>query len=780
MRVGTICARNYLASALLLAQSLRQVHPDWPLSILLVDIEAADKARYQDDFPGIEWLAPDDLLWDDDAIARMKLYYDVIELSTALKPALLEKLLSSDEMAMYLDPDIEVFGSLGELETLARDHHIVLLPHVTKPVPRDQLDPKEETFLLSGQFNLGFIAVTREAAPFLQYWNERLELYSKIDHANGYFTDQRWVDAVPSLFNHVVVKRPGYNVAYWNLHEYELTTGSGKTSDADVLVNGEPLRFFHYSGHSTAEPTVLSKFAPDPRVRAENDPVLLGILQRRTERVLGLNTATIPYRWNRLPDGRPVCQSLREGFWLQCQDALVTGGPMPPSPFSPEGTEAFDDWAEELIDGALPRIALVLWRGNPILQSLYPNPTTNDRASFVEAMAFDQDFLSTAQPAAVAAIRKEVPRSTRVLPGFNLIGYLAGEFGMGAYGRLFHDLIAGDGLPVSTTTLSAGGYSHGATLRSFEQGLRFSINLLVMNADAVSHFEHDPLWSTMRSGPIVGAWAWELPTMSPELVASSRHLTEIWCGSTFIQKSLQDSGVTIPVRVHPLYYRQPMRTHFTKTDFGLSLDRFTFGFAFDASSVPKRKNPIGLLTAYLEAFDEDGGAELVIKVMRGQGSPVWSELETLRDGRNDVHLIDGVWSEVAIAAFYQVIDAYISLHRSEGIGLTLFNAMASGTPVIATGWSGNMDFMNADNSILIPFAAESVGSDADPYPPAAIWAEPDREAAKNAMQSFVSNPRLAEAIGKLGQTSLENRMTTDWQPGWFYERFLDLSKGVKQ
>jgi glycosyltransferase involved in cell wall biosynthesis len=777
MRVGTICARNYLASALLLAESLQRTHPDWPLSVLLVDIEIADKARYELDYPAIQWLAPEELSWTADALARMKLYYDVTEFSTALKPALLEKLLVTDEAAMYLDPDIEVFGSLAELERLAIDRQIVLLPHITKPVPRDGLDPKEETFLLSGQFNLGFIAVSREATQFLEYWNERLEFNSKIDHANGYFTDQRWVDAVPSLFEHVVVKRPGYNVAYWNLHEYELSLSDGGTSDTDVRVNGEPLRFFHYSGHSFTEPAKLSRFALEPRVRAERNPVLLGILLRRAERMRSLNLPEVPYRWNRFPDHRPVCEAIRKGFWLECVDAKK-GSELPPSPFSPAGLEGFDAWADEMVEGNLPRISLVLWRGNSTLQSLYPEPTFSDRAKFLEAMAFDQDFLQVAPPKAVETIQAEVPRSTRLLPGFNLVGYLAGEFGMGVYGRLFHDLIARDGLPISSTTLPAENHSHRAQSRSFERGLRYSANLLVMNADALGHFEHDPLWGEMKSRPTVGAWAWELPTMSQDLVKASRNLAEIWCGSTFIRKSLEDSGVTIPIHVHPLSYREPFRTHLTKVDFGLSPDSFTFGFVFDTSSVPKRKNPAGLLCSYLEAFDQGDGVELVIKTMRGRGNNIWNELHELSKGRTDVHLIDAVWTEAKIRGFYQVIDAYASLHRSEGIGLTLFNAMASGTPVIATGWSGNLDFMNTENSILISYVLQPVGLGAEPYPADAVWAEPDYQEAVKAMREFARNPQEACSLGERGQRALRERMETDWQPGWFYDRLVEVSKGA--
>lgn len=204
-RVCTIAARNYLPSVVLLAESLARHHPDLPLSVLLVDAVPEDDFR---DLP-FDVKRPADLALGAEDFGRMATYYDVTELATALKPTLIRQLLDDADVVMYLDPDIEVFDALDTLFAGAFEHGIALTPHVLTPIPRDGLEIAEEALLLSGQFNLGFVAVSRDAGAFLNYWEERVRRFAVVEPARGYFTDQRWVDAVPTLFTHVVCRDPG-------------------------------------------------------------------------------------------------------------------------------------------------------------------------------------------------------------------------------------------------------------------------------------------------------------------------------------------------------------------------------------------------------------------------------------------------------------------------------------------------------------------------------------------------------------------------------------------
>ena len=210
MRFCTVVARNYLAYARVLTASLQRVDPDAAVSVLVLD-DVDDPI--DDSQEGFHVVRPADLDIEPREFHHMATIYNVLELATALKPWLLERLLKTDDVVCYLDPDIEVFGALDEIEVLARRHSIVLTPHSITPLPRDGMIPSELTIRQAGVFNLGFIAVSRGASRFLTWWMERLRRECRIAPEIGLFVDQRWVDFVPSYFEHTVLFDEGYNVA---------------------------------------------------------------------------------------------------------------------------------------------------------------------------------------------------------------------------------------------------------------------------------------------------------------------------------------------------------------------------------------------------------------------------------------------------------------------------------------------------------------------------------------------------------------------------------------
>jgi glycosyltransferase involved in cell wall biosynthesis len=118
--------------------------------------------------------------------------------------------------------------------------------------------------------------------------------------------------------------------------------------------------------------------------------------------------------------------------------------------------------------------------------------------------------------------------------------------------------------------------------------------------------------------------------------------------------------------------------------------------------------------------------------------------------RPDIHVWDRYLTTSEIHALTQLTDCYVSLHRSEGFGLTMAHAMAWGKPTIATAYSGNLAFMTPDNSFLVPYELTEVGSSAPPYPPTALWAEPDLDIAASLMRAVVDDPERAAAIGSAG------------------------------
>jgi hypothetical protein len=321
-------------------------------------------------------LVPDDLDLGILELHRMAMAYDVTELATALKPWLLQHLLDlGAETVTYLDPDIEVFASLEHVADLATEHGVVLTPHLLTPLPRDGLQLDEAQIMGAGAYNLGFIAVGRTSRPFLQWWRERLARDAINDPSQSLFTDQRWIDLLPSLFSHHLLRDPGCNVAYWNVHARPIArTPQGWTAA------GEPLRFFHFSGYRPHTPWLLSRHAPDrPRVRLSEHPELRALCDSYGEALRRHGAHDLSgddYGWARLTDGREVTAWERRCY----RSALIEGdrgtSPYPPDPFDSLGPAAYLQWlhAPARCDSRLTRFVHAAWVSRPDLQAAFPDP----------------------------------------------------------------------------------------------------------------------------------------------------------------------------------------------------------------------------------------------------------------------------------------------------------------------------------------------------------------------------------------------------------------------
>jgi glycosyltransferase involved in cell wall biosynthesis len=197
---------------------------------------------------------------------------------------------------------------------------------------------------------------------------------------------------------------------------------------------------------------------------------------------------------------------------------------------------------------------------------------------------------------------------------------------------------------------------------------------------------------------------------------------------------------------------------------------------FDYSSVLQRKNPLGLVEAYCRAFGPGDGARLVIKTIHADIWPAAAaQVREAAGDRDDIIFLDGYLDSIEMRALFHLLDCYVSLHRSEGLGLTLASAMAAGTPAIATGWSGNLEFMTPENSILCPYDLVEVGPGADPYPAEARWANPDLDAAAGAMRRMVDQPGFTEDLGAKARTTFADNFRPSVAAPWFVERFNALT-----
>ena len=318
----TIIAKNYLAHARVLAHSFREHNPDAEMFVLVVDDIAGYVDPTREPFTLLQLV---DIPLENRASLCFK--YNVLELCTAVKPFLMQHLFDEAraERILYLDPDILVLDTLAPLYDLAGSHSVVLIPHITDPIEDDAL-PNETTFLQCGVYNLGFLGLsdTPVTRRMLAWWQKRCAEFCIVRLEDGLFVDQKWMDLVPVLFNDAaIVTERGYNVAYWNLHGRKITHDGGRW-----IVNGENLRFFHFSGYDPHLPDTLSKHQTRYSLRQLGE--VAGLFERYRTLLLeagARHAMQWPYSFSRFDNGAAVSPIMRDVFYRLGPQRLEFGNP---------------------------------------------------------------------------------------------------------------------------------------------------------------------------------------------------------------------------------------------------------------------------------------------------------------------------------------------------------------------------------------------------------------------------------------------------------------------
>jgi len=242
--ICTIIAKNYLPQALALRDSVQKVYPGRQLKILVSD----GVIKNQSPLEGIDWFSPFDLSVDSKSLTQMYSYYDLFEISTALKPFFLRKLLEQEDVASvtFLDPDVVLFDRIDQAFQIAQQESVVLCPHRLTPSNLKSNFYHELVFLKYGVFNLGFISVGRNSIDMLEWWGERTKWFCSRYANEVWFTDQKWVDLVPALFSNSVIRDFGFNVAPWNIDERPISIILD-----DIYAGPDKLKFLHFSQMSS-------------------------------------------------------------------------------------------------------------------------------------------------------------------------------------------------------------------------------------------------------------------------------------------------------------------------------------------------------------------------------------------------------------------------------------------------------------------------------------------------------------------------------------------------
>jgi glycosyltransferase involved in cell wall biosynthesis len=289
----------------------------------------------------------------------------------------------------------------------------------------------------------------------------------------------------------------------------------------------------------------------------------------------------------------------------------------------------------------------------------------------------------------------------------------------------------------------------GATYEAATKGTSYDTTLLCVNADMTPTVAAS-IPSLLQGSYRIGMWYWEVEDFPVSQRGGFQHVDEVWVATDFVRRAIERHS-PVPVRTitPPLPQPRPTPSR-TRADLGLP-DRPFFLFSFDFLSTVERKNPWGLVDAFQAAFSLGEGPLLVIKSINAERRPDQAERLRLRvAGSSDILLLENYLGAEDRDALVALCDCYVSLHRSEGLGLTMAEAMALGKPVIATGYSGNLQFMTEANSFLVPWTPTSIPDGCEPYPPGGTWAEPDLEAAARLMRMVLDDNEMAASRGRQG------------------------------
>ncbi len=295
-------------------------------------------------------------------------------------------------------------------------------------------------------------------------------------------------------------------------------------------------------------------------------------------------------------------------------------------------------------------------------------------------------------------------------------------------------------------------------LQKLPRGRPHEVDVYFLNVNEIEEALKDYEWAGGATHYRIGSWFWELGSLPNRLFGAMQSMDEIWVPTTFVRDAFLQQGArvvtTIPCVVEPV-----AQTGMARSDFGLPPRGCLFLFHFDAHSTFARKNPFGLIEAFRRAFGSGSprttDVRLVMKVLNLDRVPEAREmLLTALDIVGGV-LIESEMSSPEVGALLACCDVYASLHRAEGFGLGIAEAMYFRKPVIATAFSGPCDFMTPRNSCMVGYRPRTITAGdlyLNPgmeriYEPGRSWAEPDVGQAARWMRWLAARPTERRRIG---------------------------------
>ena len=469
-----------------------------------------------------------------------------------------------------------------------------------------------------------------------------------------------------------------------------------------------------------------------------------------------------------VPDGATVFGVVRLAEWVaetyRCRDQGIFAQTFPAL----------------LNDAAQLRLA---YAARPDWQALFPY-ATRDR---VQAEAFLDHLAAPGTDIHFLARAWLAERSLRDLaghlarPGLNLLGHFTYPSGLRTSVEHIVEGLSRHDVPTALRDVPVIRKDNEAFARDFRDPEIYDTTVI--------HVQPEPLFKEAYAvaGLVprqprtyrIGYWYWEYDDVPEAWNRAALQCDEFWTATEFIAAGLR-KRYRQPVHVLPPGVEIGPFVRTPRAAFGLADDEFVFLFAFHMTSVMDRKNPFGLIAAFQRAFPGGRGPRLVIKTAFGDQHP--ADLERLRKaaaGAGDITIIDRITSRDETLSLIACADAYVSLHRSEGLGLTMAEAMLLGRPVIASRFSGNLDFMDDSNSLLVQCDIVAMERNIPPYQIGQFWAEPSIDHAACLMRQLYNDPDRGRELGARARIDLACRLSYDVTGRHIARRLAEINEELK-
>lgn len=410
-----------------------------------------------------------------------------------------------------------------------------------------------------------------------------------------------------------------------------------------------------------------------------------------------------------------------------------------------------------------PRLYDLLWHSNPSLKEQF----TSSGSDAFDAWCRNEgarDYPILAHPLIdLAPPPQRKPRRGKVR-GVNLFGHALGRFGVGEEVRMAAKCLDAADIPYVIRNVVAPAAGQDETLEGvrFADDLPFDVNIFSMTGiSTVSAAIAEG--GRFRDGRhSIGIWPWELPEWPVAWDHAWDYVDEVWATSRFTYDAYARSA-RVPILHMPTAVVADATEGLNRSDFGLPSDTFLFGFSFDGLSSLARKNPHAAIAAFQRAFPAtERGVGLVMKGIRvAEKAPAWRGLLNQIGDDQRIHIINDSMPRGRLLDLYRALDVFVSLHRSEGFGRNIAEAMLLAKPVIVSAHSGNMDFTEHDTAALIPITLSTVADGDYPFGAGQMWGEPNIEAASQAMRRMIDDKPWRERLAQRAQKAIIDKYSPE-------------------